>query len=82
MRDQRQREPGAGLLIDAACEPLIAALENPAEKPAIVNLRMTHAGRGINMGASQQLRSNSPQRLQWRLSTRRQLLVEAIHHHR
>ena len=81
MGDKRQREPRAGLLIDAACEPLIAALEDPAEKPAIVNLRVTHAGRGINMGASQQLRSRLPQRFQWRPSTRRQLLFEAIHHH-
>jgi len=81
MGDKRQREPRAGLLIDAACEPLIASLKNPAEKPAIVKLRVTHAGKGINIGASQQLRSRLPQRLQWRPRTRRQLLFEAIHHH-
>jgi hypothetical protein len=80
MGDKRQGEPRAGLLIDAACEPLVAALENPPEKPAIVNLRVTHAGKGINMGARQQLRSRLPQRFQWRLCTRRQLLFEAIHH--
>ena len=57
MGHKRQREPRAGLLIDAACEPLTAALENPAEKPAIVNLRVTHAAKRINMDASQQLRS-------------------------
>jgi hypothetical protein len=46
-----------------------------------VKLRVTHAGKGINIGASQQLRSRLPQRLQWRPRTRRQLLFEAIHHH-
>jgi len=45
VRDKRQREPGAGLLINAAREPLVPTLENPAEKTAIVNVRFTHAGK-------------------------------------
>jgi hypothetical protein len=53
VRHDGKRESSAWLLIDAACEPLIAALENPAEKPApVVSLRSTPAGRGINMSAS------------------------------
>ena len=82
VRHKRQSEPGAGLLIDAACEPVMTTLENPAEKSAIVNLRFTHAGRGINLGASEPLRWFSPQRLERRLRSGRQLLFEAIHHHR
>jgi hypothetical protein len=57
MSHQRQREPGAWLLINAAREALVAALENPAEKSApVVSLGSTHAGRGINMNASEPLR--------------------------
>ena len=57
MRHDGEREPGARLLIDAAREPLIAALENPPEKPApVVNPGSTHAGTGINMSASEPLR--------------------------
>jgi hypothetical protein len=53
VRHDGKREAGARLLIDSAREPLIAALENPAEKPApVVSLRSTPAGRGINMSAS------------------------------
>ena len=53
VRHDGKRESGAWLLIDAACEPLIAALENPAEEPAaIVSPGYNHAGRGINMDAS------------------------------
>jgi hypothetical protein len=45
------------LLIDAAREAFIAALENPTKKPApVVNLGSTHAGRAINMSASEPLR--------------------------
>jgi len=52
VRHNRKREPGPWLLIDAACEPLITALENPPEKPApVVNPWSTHAGKGINMSA-------------------------------
>jgi len=50
MGNKRQREPRAGLLIDAACEPLITALKNPTEKPAIVNFRVTHAGKRNQYG--------------------------------
>ena len=82
VRHKRQREPGAGLLIDTACEPLMATLEDPAEKPAIVNLGFAHAGNGINLGASEPLRWLSPQRLEWRHRAGRQLLFEAVHHHR
>ena len=82
MGDKRQREPRAGLLIDAACEPLIAALENPAEKPAIVNLRVTHAGKRNQYECQPTAEvARLPQRFQWRLSTGRQLLFEATHHH-
>jgi hypothetical protein len=53
VRHNGKREAGAWLLIDAAREPLIAALENPAEESApVVSPRSTHAGRGINMNAS------------------------------
>jgi hypothetical protein len=52
VRHNRKREPGPWLLIDAAREPLITALENPPEKPAaVVNPWSTHAGKGINMSA-------------------------------
>jgi len=34
VRYEGQRKPGAGLLIDAARQPLVAALEDPAEKSA------------------------------------------------
>jgi hypothetical protein len=46
MRHDRKREPGAWLLIDATRESLIAALENPPEKPTtVVSPESTHAGR-------------------------------------
>jgi len=57
VRHDRQREPAAWLLINAACEPLIATLENPPKEPApVVNPGSTHAGEGINMNASEPLR--------------------------
>jgi hypothetical protein len=56
MRHNREREPGAWLLINAAREPLIATLENPPEEPApVVSPGSTHAGKGINMNASEPL---------------------------
>jgi hypothetical protein len=56
VRHNREREPGAWLLINAAREPLIATLENPPEEPApVVSPGSTHAGKGINMNASEPL---------------------------
>jgi len=57
VRHDRQREPGTWLLVNAACETLIATLENPSEEPApVVSPGSTHAGKGINMSASEPLR--------------------------